>query len=198
MKLKCTYLLFGLLIGGLFVVSCTVKDNKKDKEAITYDPKWKAANEAYFFSYKDSVDFFVLHDLLANSNDSVYYKVLEAGSGVTPYFSDTVNVTYKGWTTKGWPDYPTDSIFDQTAGGRFEFSGAPFSVASGTITGWRLALQYMKVGDKWQLVIPASMGYGATKTGGIQPYSTLNFELRLISIIRNGLVVDEMDDNRDF
>lgn len=190
MKLKYIHFLSGLLICGICTVSC-----KEEEDVLSYDPEWKAMNEAYFLSHKDSAEYIALVDTLANSGDSIYYKILETRAGKTPCFTDTVNVTYKGWITKKWDtEYETDSIFDTTAGSRYEFLGAPFGVASGTISGWRLALQYMKVGDKWEVVIPSSMAYGSTGKGSIPPYSTLNFEMQLVSITRNGATIDQIPD----
>jgi FKBP-type peptidyl-prolyl cis-trans isomerase len=41
----------------------------------------------------------------------------------------------------------------------------------------------MKPGDKWEVVIPSKMGYGARGAGGrIGPNETLIFEIELLSI----------------
>ena len=54
---------------------------------------------------------------------------------------------------------------------------------SGVIKGWTEALQLMKEGSKWQLVIPADLAYGANGTGGpIGPNAVLIFEVELVSI----------------
>ena len=38
------------------------------------------------------------------------------------------------------------------------------------------------VGSKWELYIPQELAYGARETGTIKPFSTLIFEVELISI----------------
>ena len=41
----------------------------------------------------------------------------------------------------------------------------------------------MPVGSKWELYIPQDLAYGGRETGGqIQPFSTLIFEVELVSI----------------
>jgi len=54
---------------------------------------------------------------------------------------------------------------------------------NGVIRGWTEALQLMKTGDKWELIIPPDLGYGS-KGGGniIPPDSTLIFEVELLEI----------------
>ena len=62
--------------------------------------------------------------------------------------------------------------------------GQPISFpVSGVIPGWTEALQLMKVGDKWQLFIPANLAYGDhSPTPAIPPNSVLIFEVELLGI----------------
>jgi FKBP-type peptidyl-prolyl cis-trans isomerase len=54
---------------------------------------------------------------------------------------------------------------------------------NGVIKGWTEALQLMKVGSKWELVIPPSLAYGPQGAGGvIGPDATLLFEIELVAI----------------
>ena len=50
------------------------------------------------------------------------------------------------------------------------------------IEGWIIAMQQMHIGDKWELYIPAEMGYGKFSQPGIPGGSTLIFEIELLGI----------------
>lgn len=100
------------------------------------------------------------------------YKVLKQGDGPTPAAQDTVQAHYTGKLVDG-------SVFDSSAGG----PPASFPV-NRVIPGWTEALQKMKVGDKWQLVIPSDLGYGddGDPSGAIPPGATLIFDVELMGI----------------
>lgn len=102
------------------------------------------------------------------------YKVLKSGKGRTPKASDTVRTHYHGTLIDG-------TVFDSSVERK---EPAEFPVG-GVIPGWTEALQMMKEGDKWQLVIPAKLAYGerGTPGGPIGPNSTLVFEVELLSIV---------------
>ena len=100
------------------------------------------------------------------------YKVIKSGSGATPKASDTVTTHYRGTLIDG---REFDSSYSR---------GQPASFpVNGVIKGWTEALQLMKVGDKWELFIPAELAYGAQQRGEvIEPNSTLLFEIELLEI----------------
>ena len=51
------------------------------------------------------------------------------------------------------------------------------------IKGWQMALQEMKVGDKWMLYIPSDLAYGERgSSGAIGPNEVLVFEVELLAI----------------
>jgi len=62
-----------------------------------------------------------------------------------------------------------------------EYIPASFKVNQ-VIPGWIEALQLMREGDHWQLVIPSSLGYGPRGAGkAIPPDQTLVFDMTLVS-----------------
>jgi len=100
------------------------------------------------------------------------YEVLSSGSGATPELNDKVTTHYTGTLIDG-------TVFDSSVE-----RGQPASFpVSGVIKGWTEALQLMKEGDKWKLYIPYDLAYGDRGAGAdIGPYSTLIFEIELISV----------------
>jgi len=100
------------------------------------------------------------------------YKVLKAGSGSSPKLTDTVETNYRGTLIDG-------TEFDSSYK-RGETATFP---VSGIIEGWKEALQKMKVGDKWQLFVPAELAYGERGAGReIGPNQALIFEIELLGI----------------
>lgn len=50
------------------------------------------------------------------------------------------------------------------------------------IPGWIIALQKMKVGDRWEIYIPAEQAYGRLSQPGIPAGSTLIFDIELLGV----------------
>lgn len=99
------------------------------------------------------------------------YKVLTEGKGELPTDSSTVKVHYKGTLIDGTE---FDSSFKRNEPATFR--------ANQVIKGWTEALTMMPIGSKWELYIPQELAYGSRETGLIKPFSTLVFEVELLSI----------------
>lgn len=103
------------------------------------------------------------------------YRVVKQGSGPSPTLRDSVRCHYRGTLLNG-------TEFDSSAnhGGPAEFP------VDGVIPGWTEALQKMRVGDKWQLFVPAKLGYDMAPPpdSGIEPGSLLIFDIELLEIIQ--------------
>jgi len=100
------------------------------------------------------------------------YRVIETGEGRSPGPADTVVVHYVGQLIDG-------TEFDSSKG---RGTPATFSLG-GIIPGWQEALQLMREGDIWEVVIPSELAYGAQGAGAsIGPNETLVFEIELISV----------------
>jgi FKBP-type peptidyl-prolyl cis-trans isomerase FklB len=100
------------------------------------------------------------------------YKVLTEGTGPKPAATDSVLCNYKGTLVDGTE---FDSSYKR---------GQPATIpVSGVIKAWTEALQLMPVGSKWELFVPAELGYGERQAGPqIGANSALIFEVELISI----------------
>lgn len=102
----------------------------------------------------------------------IYYKVLSQGdqNSATPSVRSIVTAHYTGRTING-------KKFDSSRG------GCPLAVRlCDLIEGWIIAMQKMHIGDKWEVYIPAEMGYGKFSQPGIPGGSTLIFEIELLGI----------------
>lgn len=102
----------------------------------------------------------------------VLYKEVVKGTGsVSPELNSVVSVHYRGTLTNGrefdnsWKrGYPEAFRLNQV------------------IEGWQQALRLMHTGDRWLIYIPSDLGYGARASGPIPGFSTLIFEVELLSI----------------
>ena len=100
------------------------------------------------------------------------YKIIKSGEGAKPTINDQVTTHYHGTLLDG-------TVFDSAVE---RGQPATFPV-SGVIKGWTEALQLMTVGSKWKLFVPYDLAYGERGAGPkIGPYTTLIFEVELISI----------------
>ncbi|MFO7906508.1 MAG: FKBP-type peptidyl-prolyl cis-trans isomerase [Planctomycetota bacterium] len=99
------------------------------------------------------------------------YKVIKEGTGDSPEKTDTVRVHYDGTFIDGTK---FDSSIDRGEPAEFPVDGV--------IPGWTEALQEMKVGGKWKLVVPAKLAYGEQGNRAVPPNSVLVFEVELLEI----------------
>jgi len=104
------------------------------------------------------------------------YKVAVSGSGKTPKLSDRVKVRYEGRHVDG-------RIFDKSKGEEPQ----EFRVDR-TVAGWQEVLPLMREGDKWEVVVPSHLAYGAKGSpfGNIGPNETLVFTIELMDVMDPG------------
>ena len=109
---------------------------------------------------------------VVTTESGLQYKVINNGNGIRPTLDAQVEVHYHGTLIDG-------TVFDSSVD-----RGEPASFpVGGVIKGWTEALQLMSVGSKWKLFVPYNLAYGERGAGQqIGPYSTLIFEVELISI----------------
>ncbi|TAL85568.1 MAG: FKBP-type peptidyl-prolyl cis-trans isomerase [Rhodanobacter sp.] len=103
----------------------------------------------------------------------VQYSVLKKGTGtVNPAVNSVVTVNYRGMLIDG-------TEFDSTWA-----HGAPVSFSvDHVIRGWQDVIPRMHVGDRWKVVIPPKLAYGATGAlPRIGPNEALVFEIELLDI----------------
>lgn len=106
------------------------------------------------------------------TESGLQYEILKEGDGATPTAADTVKVDYVGTLIDG-------KEFDSSIK---RGEPAVFGVGQ-VIPGWTEALQLMKVGSKYRIVIPSELAYGENGAPPvIEPNSVLIFEVDLLGI----------------
>ena len=110
---------------------------------------------------------------VVTTQSGLQYKVLTEGKGDSPKATDKVIAHYEGRLING-------EVFDSS----FQ-RGTPAEFGlNQVIKGWQEALQLMKVGSKWEIYVPAELGYGSRGAPPrITPNSTLIFTVELMSFV---------------
>ena len=122
--------------------------------------------KAYLETYKTT-------EGVETTTSGLMFKKIENGTGATPTLENQVEVHYEGALIDG-------TIFDSS----YQRNQTITFPVNGVIPGWTEALQLMKEGDIWELVIPSELAYGTQGAGGmIGPNSVLRFKVNLIKVI---------------
>jgi len=124
--------------------------------------KARNANTAYLEEKAKEADVF-------KTASGLLYQVVKLGDGgPKPTETSDVEVRYRGELIDG-------TVFDE--------SKSPITLnLSRVIPGWTEGLQLMSVGDKYKFFIPYNLAYGENGQGSIKPFSTLIFDVELVSI----------------
>jgi FKBP-type peptidyl-prolyl cis-trans isomerase len=107
---------------------------------------------------------------------SLVKKILVSGNGTTAAAGDSLTVNYVGAI------YATGKVFQSSfSDGQGPFG--PFQLGAGAvIKGWDQGLVGVKAGSRVQLIIPPSLGYGASAQSGIPANSTLIFDIDVLAV----------------
>lgn len=188
---------------ALAAVSCS-----KDEEAAGEYDNWQARNQAYV----DSIANLAKQGLNGWTRARVYYysqtyadahpnenniyvylnKISNGGGSVSPIFSDTVRIQYRGRLIPS-KSYPAGNVFGQSFWENKieeirEDTAVPTLMAvAENVPGFSQALQNMVEGDIYHIVIPYAVGYGSNSTiSSIPNYSTLIFDTKLVKLYKRG------------
>lgn len=105
----------------------------------------------------------------------VRYRVLQQGPGKGrgPLLTDYATLHYQGRLLNG-------TVFDDTAKAK-----KPARIQlTRVIAGWKEVLPQMHVGDRWEIAVPAALGYGVrgSASGKVPPNATLLFTIELLGL----------------
>jgi len=130
-----------------------------------YSKAYNSAKEKIFFEEN------IKTPGMQATESGIQYNIVEAGSDVKPGPRDTVLVRYKGALVDG-------TVFDEVSADQ-----DPIRLTlDRVIPGWQEGMQLIGKGGKATLYIPAALGYGENGTSGIEPNSTLVFDIELVDI----------------
>jgi FKBP-type peptidyl-prolyl cis-trans isomerase FkpA len=105
---------------------------------------------------------------MTRTGSGLYVLDLVVGTGTLATTGSMVVVRYSGWLTNGT---------------RFDAGDFPFRLGQRrAIDGFDQGVLTMRVGGKRRIVVPPSLGYGASGSGSIPPNAYLLFELELLSV----------------
>ena len=110
-------------------------------------------------------------DGVQETESGLQYILAEAGSEVKPGKKDTVYVHYKLALTDG-------TVIEEVAAEQ----PSVMLTLNRVIAGWTEGLQLLGEGGKATLYVPSELGYGERGSNGIEPFSTLVFDIQLDSV----------------
>jgi FKBP-type peptidyl-prolyl cis-trans isomerase FkpA len=147
-------LLLILLFTSAIVSSCKKDESAADKQMAIDEQLIK--------------DFIAANNITnAQSDQGVYYSVINPGTGNVVYQSNTViNVKYTGRLLNG-------QVFDSSS------TGVQFPLGR-LILGWQIGIPKIQRGGKIRLLVPSGLGYGPTAQQGIPANSVLDFDIELL------------------
>ena len=150
-------------VAGFYIIHKKESETSKKNQ---YAASSSLTNQKGTLSNQTSEEFIA-------TSSGLQYRILNEGSGNdSPGPESVVSVHYRGKLTSG---LEFDSSYKRNQPASFPVNGV--------IRGWTEALQLMKEGDKWELIIPPDLGYGSKGAGNIiPPDSILIFEVELIEI----------------
>jgi FKBP-type peptidyl-prolyl cis-trans isomerase len=144
------------------------RDEKMEKDKLEAQMKIDTAKQKGEEYLKANAE----KDGVTVTESGLQYSVITEGDGAMPKAADQVTVHYRGTLLDGTE---FDSSYSRNAPATFGLNQV--------IRGWTEGVQLMKVGSKYQFVIPYALAYGERGAGGsIGPFETLIFEVELLEI----------------
>lgn len=173
---KFPFILIMVMAFGSVFMSCLKNEDEKLAEDYA---EWSEVNTAWFNSKAASSEYTTVTapwDPNAKVLIHWFNDTTKTKNNLKPKFTSMVDVKYYLRLYDGTAidssylsTYPADSIFR-------------CRLNSGIIEGWAIAVPKMHIGDSCRVIVPYNVGYGTTSSGDIKPFSTLQFDIKLVGI----------------
>jgi len=140
------------------------------------DAELKQVEKEKFKNEQKALNEFLTKQNISGSptKSGLYIRTLKKGKGKKPVKGNVVYVHYTGKLIDG---NPFDSSIDRGVPFKFEVG------AGKVISAWEEAILTMEIGEKVLVISPSNLAYGNAGYGKIiPPFSTLVFEIKLLSI----------------
>lgn len=209
------FTLLAYIVGLFAIVSCseteeidTEYENWQEKNDVFFEQQYQRALDSIAehpdtwkliksFSKDQTVegahtDYIIVHVL---SQRTPHEECTTVPFAESPYYADSVRLHLQGNLIPS-PSYNVASPSFITKGYQFdtswygEYNAATMVPSSYLVSdmtdGFATALQYMHVGDRWEICIPYQLAYNTYSNSSIPAYSVLIFDLTLHSFARSG------------
>lgn len=151
-----------VLILLMFTVFVGFSCKKEETPGLSFEEQI-SLDSAAIAAYLDANN---ITNAITDRTGYIKYVLHEEGTGIAPFLSDSVEVSYKGRLLD------TGEEFD--SGEHTEFR------VNGLITGWQIVLTEMQEGDSVTMYIPSGYAYGKNGSGDkIPANANLIFDMRL-------------------
>ena len=184
--------LFSLVLLALTFTACS------ETETVDKYDNWRSRNEAFIDSlanvFEAGTDPKLKRIKVMQGHDYIYYKektpikvnsVTTKVEGEKPTYTANVTVFYKGTNMLGerFDGFEgADPVDGDSNASQPDTPPVTLSL-SDVAEGWKEAIPYMKVGERWVIYIPWKYGYGSagnSNTTLIPGYSALIFDIQLL------------------
>lgn len=195
-----------ILLAGIMIGFAACSETNNDE---TEYKDWQNTNSAYFLniynsaiedisqnganSQWDTIRCWSLNDTVAKLKPTDYIVVHKIHNGTgsgCPLYTDSVMVYNLGKLLPS-TSYPKGYVIEKSWDGDFDDFNADTALpkswgVSNLIDGYTTALMRMHIGDRWQVYVPWTLGYGTAAYNSIPGYSVLLWDITLLGYYRPG------------
>jgi len=114
--------------------------------------------------------FISSYQRINKTHTGLYYVISKPGAGKQPLAGSKVTVKYRGYLMNG-------KVFESNQ------DGYTFTLGSKeVIAGWNEGIKLMREGGRFKFIIPPHLAYGGSGADIIPPFTTIIFDIDLISV----------------